>query len=198
LTALDRVDPGEVIWYHDVVAFQLQPLPKPSQEALLSFCLYSTRERMLVQGGSLFFNRDSRPVFENVLDRLKNHRCRKDEFALTDITGLPEYKDRFRVLDYSYNLGSTDFELRYQLAEKPIKVVHFHLGMAEHRAVFLHGRNTLDARPVDSRFLDLLDETGFDLSEDPSQAHASGDPEGRYHSTNPLVHQVCRVFSWAG
>ncbi|MEM8962482.1 MAG: hypothetical protein AAGD38_13445 [Acidobacteriota bacterium] len=161
LHALERMPHDELIWYHDTDAFQLIPFEAPTDSRVLGFCLYSTRQRLLVQGGSMFFSRAVRPIFEQVWNRLVHDACRKDEFALTDAAGDPELMDRFRVIDYSYNLGTTDFALRYQLAEKPIKVVHFHPERAEHRAVFVDGANSLDLHPLDERFLSLLIEHGF-------------------------------------
>ncbi len=157
LDALGRLDAGEVLWYHDADAYQLQPFagsPAPGKD--LAACLYCTRERLLIQGGSMFLTRAARPVFEEVRRLLVHRRYRKDEVALTDLAGRPEFLDRFGPLDYSYNLGDTDFELRYQLAKRPIMVAHFHLDRASHRARFLEGRNSLGVHPLSERFERLL------------------------------------------
>ncbi len=159
LQALDRLGADEYVWYHDVDAYQLVPFDQPPTDRPLAFCLYTTRERLLVQGGSQFFTRAARPVFEGVLARLEAG-VRKDEYALTDLVGEPEFLDFFDVLDFSYNLGDTDFALRYQLASKPIKVVHFHPDRQAHRATFLDGCNTLGVRPLPERFVSLLHRSG--------------------------------------
>jgi hypothetical protein len=72
------------------------------------------------------------------------------------VVGRPGFFGLFDVLDGSYNLGTTDFELRFQLAKQPIKVAHFHLGRPAHRAVFLEGGNSLGAYPLPDRFVRLL------------------------------------------
>jgi hypothetical protein len=162
LDALDRLDAGETLWYHDADAYQLQPFagsPAPGKD--LAACLYNARKRLLIQGGSMFLTRAARPVFVKVLELLVRDRYRKDEFALTDLTGRPEYLDRFAALDYSYNLGDTDFELRYQLAERPIRVAHFHLERGPHRAKFLDGANSLGVFPLGERFERLLQRHGY-------------------------------------
>jgi len=133
--------------------------PAPGKD--LAACLYCTRERLLIQGGSMFLTRAARQVFEQVHELLLHRRYRKDEFALTDLTGRPEFLDRFAPLDYSYNLGDTDFELRYQLAERPIKVAHFHLDRDDHRARFLDGGNSLGVFPLGERFERLLQRHGY-------------------------------------
>jgi hypothetical protein len=161
LEAFDLLPEGGVFWYHDADAYQLQPITSPPSAKALAFSLYTTRERQLVQGGSMFISGAARPVFLAVEDLLVNHRCRKDEFALTDVVGRPEFYDLFAVLDGSYNLGTTDFELRFQLAEQPIKVAHFHLGRPAHRAVFLEGGNSLGAFPLPDRFVRLLARHSF-------------------------------------
>ena len=162
LHALATLEVGEVLWYHDADAYQLQPFagsPAPGKD--LAACLYCTRQRMLIQGGSLFLTRDARPIFEQVHELLVRHRYRKDEFALTDLAGQPDFLDRFAPLDYSYNLGDTDFELRYQLAAKPVKVAHFHLERHDHRAKFLAGANSLGVFPLGERFERLLQRHGY-------------------------------------
>jgi len=157
LDALSRLDPGDTLWYHDADAYQLQPFAgPPAPDKDLAACLYCTRERLLIQGGSMFLTRAARPIFEEVHELLIHCRYRKDEFALTDLTGRPEFLDRFAPLDYSYNLGDTDFELRYQLADRPIKVAHFHLDREPHRAKFLDGANSLGVFPLGERFERLL------------------------------------------
>ena len=151
----------------------------------------------------MFFTQAAKPVFEAVYDRLLNHGCRKDEFALTDVVGLPEFADFFEVLDYSYNLGTTDFELRYQLAEKPIRVVHFHLGRREHLDVFVRGANSLRVVPVDERFASLLARHGL-LSGLQERGALVNDPAAtrarmpRYGSTGGLaagLRTISKLFS---
>jgi len=186
LAALERIGSEEVIWYHDTDAYQIAPITGSPSDMPLSFCLYSTRERLLVQGGSLFIRAAARPVFEAVLDLLLNHGCRKDEIALTDVIGRREFVDCFQTLDYSYNLGSTDFELRYQLARKPIKVVHFHPGRLEHLRIFVGG-NSLEVVPLDERFQRLLECHGVG---DVTAAKALGPVD-----TGPKRYGSLRTFS---
>jgi|CXWL01.1.fsa_nt_gi hypothetical protein len=161
LEALPGIAAGEAVWYHDVDAFQLLPFGPPPADKDLYASLYCARQRLLIQGGSMFFWRHSRRLFEAVYDQLVHHRCRKDEFALTELTRRPEFEGRFAPLDYSYNLGDTDFELRYQLAQKPIKVVHFHPERGEALAKFLAGRNGLGVSPLTDRFARVLGRHGF-------------------------------------
>jgi len=159
--ALDRLGPDDALWYHDADAYPLERFTRPPTDRALSACLYSTRERLLVQGGSLFLTACSRPVFDWVWDALTRRGCRKDEFALTDAMAWPEHAGLFAPMDYSYNLGTTDFELRYQLAEPPIKVAHFHPDRPAHRRVFVEARNGLGIDPLPPWFRTLLVEHGF-------------------------------------
>jgi hypothetical protein len=156
LRVLDEIGDDEWVWYHDADAFQLQPISGPPGSRPLAFTLYATRQRLLVQGGSLFFDRRSRPVFEWVWSALTEHGCRKDEFALTDAASVADFADCFELLDGSWNLGTTDFELRYQVAERPIRVVHFHPERERHRRVFVEARNGLGVDPLTPAFRQLL------------------------------------------
>jgi hypothetical protein len=186
LAALDLAAPEEVVWYHDTDAYQLEPFTDSPSARPLAFCLYSTRERLLVQGGSMFMRPSARPVFEAVYDLLLHHGCRKDEIALTDVIARPEFADWFDALDYSYNLGSTDFELRHQLAAKPIKVVHFHPGRPEHLRLYVGG-NGLGVAPLGERFIQLLERHS---AGDPRAAAAMGQAESK-----PKKYGSLRTFS---
>jgi len=161
LRALDRLGPGDTLWYHDADAYPLARFTEPPTDRAVSACLYSTRERLLIQGGSLFLTPHSKPVFEWVWDALTRRGCRKDEFALTDAMAWPEHAGLFAPMDYSYNLGTTDFELRYQLADPPLKVAHFHPDRPSHRRVFVEARNGLGVDPLPSWFRSLLVEHDF-------------------------------------
>lgn len=161
LEVFDFLDHGEVCWYHDLDAYQLEPFDGPPSRRPLSFCLYTQRGRQLIQGGSLFFSSLARAVFTEVYDLLVHHGCRTDEFALTDVAGRPEFFGFFELLDGAFNLGTTDFALRYQLAHPPIRVAHFHLGRPAHRALFLEGGNSLGVYPLPERFIELLARHGY-------------------------------------
>jgi|GEM_PF-1707931 len=155
LDALGRAHDANLFWYHDLDAYQLIPFANWPTKRDVAFCLYCTRDRLKVQGGSMFFTAASRPIFEQVFDLLTHHDYRTDELALTDLMGRREYLDRFEVLDYSYNLGDTDFALRYQLALRPIKVVHFHIDRPSHQGKFF-GHSSLGVQPLTERFTLLL------------------------------------------
>jgi hypothetical protein len=161
LRVLDEIGDDESVWYHDADAFQMQPFAESPSTRPLAFTLYATRQRLLVQGGSLFFDRRARPVFEWVWQALTERGCRKDEFALTDAGSVAELQGSFELLDGSWNLGTTDFELRYQLAEKPIRVVHFHPERDRHRRVFVEARNGLGVDPLTPAFRRLLAAEGL-------------------------------------
>lgn len=186
---LGEVPDGEVVWYHDADAFQLAPIIKPPSSAPLAFTLYATRQRLLVQGGSMFFDRRARPVFDWVWRALTELGCRKDEFALTDAGFDPTLAGHFGLLDGCWNLGTTDFELRYQLASKPIRVVHFHPRRTRHRELFVEARNSLGVDPLTPAFRRALVRHGF---ADPRHADPGFQPtevgsEPVYRSTSPLA-----------
>lgn len=161
LQALDRIGDLETLWYHDVDAYQLEPFDAPHFDGALAFCLYTTRERMITQGGSMFIRKRARPIFEAVMHKLTVEQYRKDEFALTDVMSDPRFLGEFHMLDFSYNVGDTDFAMRYQLAKQRPKVVHFHLDRPEHRATFIEGKNAFGARPLGDRFVALLQRHGM-------------------------------------
>ena len=191
LDALDRALPSERFWYHDLDAYQLVPFEEWPTRRDMAFCLYCTRDRLKAQGGSMFFTGASRPVFDRVFDLLAKHNYRTDELALTDLMGVREFLDRFDVLDYSYNLGDTDFALRYQLALTPIKVVHFHIDRPSHLGKFF-GHSALGVEPLTERFKLLLARHG--VTYDPG---APRRPRSGWWRWLPGVPQVRPAFSLA-
>ena len=60
------------------------------------------------------------------------------------------------VLNTSYNLGMTGFRYRYQSADKPIKVVHFHPDDERQWNTMVEGKNELGVIVVNKRLLKIL------------------------------------------
>ena len=98
---------------------------------------------------------------EAVMRKLTVEQYRKDEFALTDVMSDPRFLGEFHMLDFSWNVGDTDFAMRYQLSKQRPKVVHFHFDRPEHRDTFIEGKNAFGVRPLDDRFMTLLRRHGM-------------------------------------
>jgi hypothetical protein len=161
LMAFDRIAEDEIVWYHDTDAYQLIPIEAPPGSWIFAACLYCVHKRLMIQNGSMFFTGAAKPIWENAYDLLVHHRYRLDELALTDLMSRPEHIGNYVQLDYSYNLGTTDFELRYQFAQKPIKVVHFHVERPEHGVQFFQAENSLGVAPLPERFVRLAHRFGY-------------------------------------
>ncbi|KKL70307.1 hypothetical protein LCGC14_2106210 [marine sediment metagenome] len=50
----------------------------------------------------------------------------KDEVALNKVCFRKKIRNRVTILNNTYNIGATYLYERYQLAELPIKAIHFH------------------------------------------------------------------------
>lgn len=161
ILAFDHFGADEVVWYHDTDAYQLVPIEPPPGSWSIATCLYCVHERLVIQAGSMFYTQAAKPIWEAAYDLVANHEYRLDEFALTDLIVKPEFLGQYRQLDYSFNMGDTDFSLRYQFADKPIKVVHFHIERAEHSVKFFQGQNSLGVLPLPDRFVRLARRFGY-------------------------------------
>ena len=81
-----------------------------------------------------------------------------DEIVIRNFVKLnPDYAHRVSVLNTTWNVGMTSFNERYSLAEKPIKVVHFHPDDERQWDCMGNGNNDLNVVVVNERLKTILD-----------------------------------------
>ena len=145
------IQPGEVYWVHDLDAYQIHPIGDEDLglEAVdLGLTTYGWSPKWCL--GSYFLKRSAEDIFI-LLKKAVYEFEEEDERALRRLTdGGYVAKNRYKVLDISYNFGMRNIAHNWDAANKPLKVLHFHPGMAQGinaLAVFLHGKNELN-RPL--------------------------------------------------
>lgn len=141
---------GEIYWFHDLDAYQLQKIAKSELEfdnitdILLSD--FGRLPRWTTE--SFFFKNSSEDIFNWVKDTMYKYSVMEEE-AISILTGhdtpidhdnkiwikgytsheMPEIENlhkRIKKLNISYNFHSFNVRSNYAAAIKPIKVAHFH------------------------------------------------------------------------
>ena len=110
----------------------------------------------------IFFKRSARDIFEllrNTVIKLQAHNEEDVLFMLTenDTNGI---KKRIKKLNITYNFWRGNIRSTYEMAEKPIKCVHFHpdsFGLD----FFMYGKNKVNKVLIDNRLIKLFNKYGI-------------------------------------
>ena len=147
------------IWYHDLDAFQLEPFDFPYFEGDWGTCVYPNGDGHSCQCGVIYLKSTSQDMFQYLVDNMKSrvYNTHDDEVVIrNDIKLNPKYANRVSVLNTAYNLGMTGFRYRYNWAEKPIKVVHFHPDDERQWDCMVNGENDLGIKVVNDRLVTII------------------------------------------
>jgi len=106
-------------WLHDLDCWQSAPIECPDFLDA-GFCFYS---RPKINGGSQFWKRSGKDILDEVISEIKKSKSPREEPILDKIC---KDNERVTVLNSTYNIGCSGYSVRYERAEKPIKVCHLH------------------------------------------------------------------------
>lgn len=116
----------DTCWFHDLDAYQLEPFDDPLEDKEAGFVFSPGDYKWAWNSGSFFF----KPSFKDVFDEMKRicyaYRCH-DEQALSTVLdrNTNNISNRYKRLNSTYNLCRLrDTVDTYDLADKPIKVLH--------------------------------------------------------------------------
>jgi hypothetical protein len=112
----------EVIWMHDLDCWQNQWFDCPVIQDV-GICEYS---RPKFNGGSVFWRRTANDIVNRVVSILQTERASREEPTLNRILRDKGCVKRVTVLNPTFNVGCSGFVMRYERADKPIQVCHFH------------------------------------------------------------------------
>jgi hypothetical protein len=150
---LDLIDKGmnDLYWFHDIDAFQLRGLEKAELE-LEGFDMGITeyglttiddKHNKRMSTGCVFFRKEARDLFEDTQRLMYKHEA-NEEVCMLVLTkaNFNNFNQRVKRLNLTYNFATRkrQIKLNYDLAEKPLKVLHFHPS---------------DTRPIDKGFNNL-------------------------------------------
>ena len=148
-----RVDEGDVIWSHDLDAWQNVQFECPSF-ADVGACEYS---RPKFQGGSIFWRCGaSKDIVDEVVKIIVEERSQKEEPVIDRVFKSQQFSSRVTVNNPTFNVGCSGYYERWLKAEKPLKVCHFH--PSNRIAVQTHvlDRNGIGERGVSGRLEKIL------------------------------------------
>ena len=156
------MEDGKVYWNHDFDAFQINSMSvsELGLEGLdAGFTDYGWRTRWCL--GSAFIKTSARDIFtwlrEGIFVNLE------DETILGKITDRNTHKinSRIKKMNITYQIGMRHVEHNYELATKPLKVLHFHPHKPGLLDIFMHGKNGINTPFMTDRMIKVFHHHGL-------------------------------------
>jgi hypothetical protein len=130
LELLERKIITENFWFHDFDDWQVGELNFPNFNGDIGMGKYIDAQQW--NTGSIFVKPTSVDIWRLIVDFMDMNRShpqvdnKGDENLVNMVHNLyPEIQSRFSLLNNKYNVGCTQFDMRYDSAEKPIAVAAF-------------------------------------------------------------------------
>jgi hypothetical protein len=157
----------DLYWFHDFDAFQLRKITKEglgmngSDMGITDYGKSSINEGRSLRWstGSIFFKRGALDIFRLWKREIDRYRVNEEITLLETLKKGRhlEIKRRIKKLNITYNLATRKRRVleSYEIAEKPLKVIHFHPfdkrpladNGEDNMAFCVHGKNKMD-RPL--------------------------------------------------
>lgn len=162
LYRMGDIEPNETYWVHDFDAYQNAEM-SVSLEKDIGLTTYGWSNKWCL--GSFFFKNGSKDFFEAIKETVYKYET-EDERALMALTkgNINNINDRYQVLNITYNFGMRQVEHNYAIADKPIRVLHFHPhykepGLYPLRS-FMYGENGLKQPVMSKGLVEVFHEHG--------------------------------------
>ena len=127
LDLLNRGILKELTWFHDLDAFQMEPLDDLKLEKDIGFTDYGWNRKW--NTGSIFFKptNTTYEVFKRMRDAVYYYETDEERAFMklteTDVDGI---NSMYQRLNITYNFGMRRVAMNIANAAMPVKVVHFH------------------------------------------------------------------------
>jgi hypothetical protein len=149
---------NDFFWYHDFDSFQLNPFDKGfSLNADMGVSNYGRMPRIC--SSSMFYNPQARDLFDVLKEDIVQNQI-GEEWGIMRLREKREYVDRIKVLNISYAFHKWNLWHNYCRAEKPIKVVHFHLTPDKYD-FFVRGNNRVGLKIIPEELVEIFHKHGF-------------------------------------
>jgi len=106
-------------WVHDLDAWQNAVFDCPDFLDV-GFCTYS---RPKINGGSQFWRRSGKDILDKIILILSSDKKEREEPTIDKIC---KNNKRVTILNSTYNVGCSGYQKRWDKADKPVKICHFH------------------------------------------------------------------------
>jgi hypothetical protein len=157
----------ELYFVHDLDAYQQEVITEAELEmgdADMALCDYGRIGRW--NGGVYFINNKTGDIFRCLKSGMYDNNINEEEVLMRmtkdNINGI---NGRLKKLNIRYNFGLRRVPLLYEMAIKPIKIIHFHPNRIYGRSgtalnIAMHGANKLRKPMMNQRLINLFKKYG--------------------------------------
>lgn len=110
----------DVVWSHDLDAWQNYWFECPEFKDVGA----STYNYRKFNGGSIFWRPSAKDLMNEIIDILESECATYEENVLNRV--FKANPKRVTKLNFTYNVGCSNYRQRWMDSEKPVKVLHFH------------------------------------------------------------------------
>lgn len=156
---------GELYWFHDFDAFQMEVITEYELKLdLADFGLTDYGRMSRWSTGSIFFKKSAKDIFCWIKESVYNNKT-DEERALVILTDSNTNKinERIKKINLTYNFTALHTGRCYKTVEKPIKVIHFHPFRVSQfgryfdvLGFFMHGKNNLNEPIITDRLMEIF------------------------------------------
>lgn len=169
LFRLGALQKGELYFYHDMDAYQLEPIIEGELEfggADMALTDYGWSKKWNL--GVIFFKESARDLFSLLKKTIYDNNLADERSFRMLINKKIIPTHRYKKLNITYNLGMRHVGQIYRMADKPIKIIHFHPMYRDPNMpdttmnIFWHGRNEAKKVLMTDRLKRIFEKYGFD------------------------------------
>ena len=156
------IEKNKIYWNHDLDAYQVNLI---TEEELgldgldAGFTTYGWKDRWCL--GSDFIKDSAKDIFEWLRDGVFKNL--EDETILGSITkrNTHNINSRIKKMNISYQIGMRQVDYNYSIADKPIKVLHFHPSKPGLLDIFMYGKNRVGVPLMNNRLIKIFNKYGI-------------------------------------
>lgn len=165
---------GELYWFHDLDAYQLEPFTKHEinlPDDSIACTDYGGGISFGGEGrwsaGIIFFKIGAKDIFCRMKEVYDAKQIDEEEALGLIVIGDPAVRERVKKINSSYNFTGYGFRSRYKNALKPLRVLHFHPWAGRRRAgikdclKFFRGENEMNLALMGDRLISIFNHHGI-------------------------------------
>jgi len=163
LLSIGFIPATEVAWVHDMDAYQNEPFNVDLGSSVAGFTDYGWSKKWCL--GSYFVKSSALNLF-TTLSQAIYETWLEDERALVDLV-KKHLVTGYTKMNITYNFGMRHVEKNYEIADKPLKVLHFHPYYIDRKLpdttlnIFMYGKNPLGKPLMSKRLIALFQSYGI-------------------------------------
>jgi hypothetical protein len=150
---------NDLYWFHDFDSFQLEPFDKPIiDNADMGLSNYGRMPRLC--SASMFFKNTAGDIFKNLKIEIDKRLLGEEDCIMKLINSNESYQKRVERLNITYAFHKFNLWHCYNRADKPIKVVHFHITPDKYD-FYVKGNNPMKKVLIPERLIKIFNENNF-------------------------------------